>query len=409
VVAVVAIAIEALRRDTFDIEVLGNLTKQGLGVPQVGHGYMAGDRMSLDRRAAISIIKPAPPVMAKSRLAAKSRHKRYRVQVGELIGLRPDTIPELQPDAAWQPSRPDVAVRVLEQDCTRGVVVLDGPAGAVNLALVTSTQRQAANGLQLEVRNRRDDHSPAGRLDPKKRTAPELRRRVSQLMEGPRRPFLTLWALRTYFHPQMNDGSIESLLDRTELVPIDPGADARLVWLISNGLPKPTTLEVTDTAWAGAPLTLRQLDVRSDGQLQAMLPMPGHPVQVDSGDWRAELLSAQTLHGPLMVNKGTLSFSRHTFSSDAQQRVESLLQCWDWACVGDAEGTWWVGRLLTYSSAQPIALRFIQGNTRVRVGERCWRIGLTDGQQAFLFFTDDGLEIGLLISAHPVCHQSVVV
>jgi hypothetical protein len=119
--------------DTFDIEVLGNLGDHGFGVPKVGHGYMAGDRVEMVRCLAISIIKPAP------RLIAKSRHKRYPVGVGELIELRPDTIPELPPDSAWHPSRPDVAVGVVEQDSSRSVVALDGPTGAVNLALVTST------------------------------------------------------------------------------------------------------------------------------------------------------------------------------------------------------------------------------------------------------------------------------
>jgi hypothetical protein len=73
------------------------------------------------------------------RFLAKSSRQKHCVQVGELIELCPDTGPQLPPDAAWQPSRPDVAVRVVEQDSTRGVGVLDGPAGAVNLALVTST------------------------------------------------------------------------------------------------------------------------------------------------------------------------------------------------------------------------------------------------------------------------------
>jgi hypothetical protein len=124
--------IHAVGDDTLDIEVLGNLDR-GFGVPKVGHGYMAGDRFEMMRCLAISIIKPAP------RLLAKSRHKRYRVGVGELIELRPDTIPELPPDSAWHPSRPDVAVRVVEQDSSRSVVAFDGPAGAVNLTLVTST------------------------------------------------------------------------------------------------------------------------------------------------------------------------------------------------------------------------------------------------------------------------------
>jgi hypothetical protein len=127
--------------------------------------------------------------------------------------------------------------------------------------------------------------------------------------------------------------------------------------------------------------------------------MPGPPYKVDPGDWQAQLISAQTLHGPLVVNNGTLTISKHTFSSDGQ-RVEARLQCWDWVCAGDPEGTWWVGQLLTYSSAQPIALRFIPGNTVLRVGDRCWRFGWTDGQQAFVFFTDRE-EIGLLISSPP--------
>jgi hypothetical protein len=45
----------------------------------------------------------------------------------------------LAPDSTWKPSRSDVAVRVVEQHSTRSVVALDGPAGEVNVALVTST------------------------------------------------------------------------------------------------------------------------------------------------------------------------------------------------------------------------------------------------------------------------------
>jgi hypothetical protein len=125
--------IHAVDGDTLDIEVLGNLGDHGFGEPKVGHGYMTGERIQMTRCLAISIIKPAP------RLSAKSRHKRYRVRIGELIELSPDTIRELPPDSAWQPSRSDVAVRVVEQDSTRSVVALDGPAGEVNIALVTST------------------------------------------------------------------------------------------------------------------------------------------------------------------------------------------------------------------------------------------------------------------------------
>jgi hypothetical protein len=67
----------------------------------------------------------------------KSRRKRYRIGVGDLIELRPDTSTALPLDSAWQPSRADVAVRVVEQDQARSVVALDGPAGEVNIALQT--------------------------------------------------------------------------------------------------------------------------------------------------------------------------------------------------------------------------------------------------------------------------------
>jgi hypothetical protein len=57
--------------------------------------------------------------------------------------------------------RPDVAVRVVEQEGPRGVVALDGPAGAVNVALVTSTngKPRAVCSWQLEVRDRGEDHA----------------------------------------------------------------------------------------------------------------------------------------------------------------------------------------------------------------------------------------------------------
>jgi hypothetical protein len=74
-----------------------------------------------------------PPVV----FVPTSRRKRYRIGAGDLIELRPDTITELPLDSAWQPSRADVAVRVVEQDQARSVVALDGPAGEVNIALQT--------------------------------------------------------------------------------------------------------------------------------------------------------------------------------------------------------------------------------------------------------------------------------
>lgn len=37
---------------------------------------------------------------------------------------------------SWSASRPDVEIRVLEQDDSRALVALDGPAGEVNVALL---------------------------------------------------------------------------------------------------------------------------------------------------------------------------------------------------------------------------------------------------------------------------------
>jgi hypothetical protein len=53
---------------------------------------------------------------------------------GQAKSLKPGHFVDASPT-----SRPDVAVRVVEQDPTRSVITLDGPAGAVNVALVTST------------------------------------------------------------------------------------------------------------------------------------------------------------------------------------------------------------------------------------------------------------------------------
>jgi hypothetical protein len=81
-----------------------------------------------------AIVKPEPPPV----LVPKNRRKRYRVGPGELIELRPSKAPAEV--LGWKPSRPDVAVRVVEQDGPRAVVALDGPIGEVSVALL------AANG-----------------------------------------------------------------------------------------------------------------------------------------------------------------------------------------------------------------------------------------------------------------------
>jgi hypothetical protein len=86
------------------------------------------------------VVEDEPPTV----LVPKSRRKRYRVGVGELIELRPDTLPA---ESAWQPSRPDVAVRVVEQDQERSVVALDGPAGEVNVALQTPDENGKSRTL----------------------------------------------------------------------------------------------------------------------------------------------------------------------------------------------------------------------------------------------------------------------
>lgn len=85
--------------------------------------------------------KPAPiveeseprPSMVPTVLIPKRRRKRYSVGAGELIELRPD---RARGHVSWSASRPDVEVRVLEQDESRALVALDGPAGEVNIALL---------------------------------------------------------------------------------------------------------------------------------------------------------------------------------------------------------------------------------------------------------------------------------
>lgn len=66
-------------------------------------------------------------------LIPKRRRKRYAVGPGELIELHPDRITG---NTSWSTSRPDVEVRVIEQDTSRALVALDGPAGEVNVALL---------------------------------------------------------------------------------------------------------------------------------------------------------------------------------------------------------------------------------------------------------------------------------
>jgi hypothetical protein len=130
--------IQTITETKLDVDVQGAVSSKGVGSMRVDHGYAAGDRVEIEPRQLAEVIKPEPPTV----LVPKSRRKRYRVGVGDLIELRPDTITELPADSAWQPSRPDVAVRVVEQDQARSVVALDGPAGEVNVAL----QAPAADG-----------------------------------------------------------------------------------------------------------------------------------------------------------------------------------------------------------------------------------------------------------------------
>jgi hypothetical protein len=125
--------IQTITETKLDVDVQGAVSSKGVGSMRVDHGYAAGDRVEIEPRHIAEVIKPEPPTV----LVPKSRRKRYRVGVGDLIELRPDTITELPADSAWQPSRPDVAVRVVEQDQARSVVALDGPAGEVNVALQT--------------------------------------------------------------------------------------------------------------------------------------------------------------------------------------------------------------------------------------------------------------------------------
>ncbi len=67
-------------------------------------------------------------------LTPKRRRKRVVVGCGDLIELHCTRVPS---DASWGTSRPDVEVRVVEQDDARALVALDGPAGEVNVALLT--------------------------------------------------------------------------------------------------------------------------------------------------------------------------------------------------------------------------------------------------------------------------------
>lgn len=191
----------------------------------------------------------------------------------------------------------------------------------------------------------------------------------------------------------------ETLVGRVEVVPIDHGAEARILSLIRGGIPDPATLEVGDVAWAGAPADIQSLEVAADGKLQKMVDLTGPPVKVAPSDWKPELLSAQTRHGPLLVEGGAMLPSRFSYSAEAQ-RIEARLQCWKWSCMGDPSGTWWAGKLQTYAGKRPIALNFIQGNALVSVDDRlvrCWRFGWPGGRQAFVLPLDDGL--GLLVSS----------
>lgn len=120
-----------------DVEVTSGFSRFGVKPPTPGHGYAVGDRVGVPREAVITILKPEPATL----LIPKTRRKRYRVGAGDLIELRPDTVPELPADSTWQPSRPDVTLRIVEQDDSRSVVALDGPAGEVNIALLAPTKK----------------------------------------------------------------------------------------------------------------------------------------------------------------------------------------------------------------------------------------------------------------------------
>jgi hypothetical protein len=116
--------------------------------------YLAGDQFGLftstastpasatpsaPEAAAIVTSEPAAEVEAPAEgtapavLIPKGRRKRYPVGPGELIELHPDRTTS---NTSWSTSRPDVEVRVIEQDASRALVALDGPAGQVNVALL---------------------------------------------------------------------------------------------------------------------------------------------------------------------------------------------------------------------------------------------------------------------------------
>ena len=69
-------------------------------------------------------------------LKIKNRRKRYKVGPGELIELRP-TKP-IPADSTWVLSRPDVELRIVEQEDSRAVVALEGSGGEVKLALLSA-------------------------------------------------------------------------------------------------------------------------------------------------------------------------------------------------------------------------------------------------------------------------------
>ncbi len=85
----------------------------------------------------VANAKPEPVAEKREPVAVltpKRRRKRVAVGCGDLIELHCTRVPS---DASWGTSRPDVEVRVVEQDDARALVSLEGPAGEVNVALLS--------------------------------------------------------------------------------------------------------------------------------------------------------------------------------------------------------------------------------------------------------------------------------
>lgn len=96
--------------------------------PAEDPGESAAGEQSGEPEPAVELVSEPPAV-----LVPKQRRKRYPVGPGDLIELRARRVPS---DASFGTSRPDVEVRVVEQDDSRALVALDGPAGDVNVALL---------------------------------------------------------------------------------------------------------------------------------------------------------------------------------------------------------------------------------------------------------------------------------